>query len=101
MSRFYKLINKQAQPVEDFIEWCEWHARADRNVKYTKVGDVQISTVFLGMDHAHFGGPPMLFETMIFGGAFNEDMDRCSTWEQAEEQHKNMVYKVIATTEEV
>jgi hypothetical protein len=31
--------------------------------------DVRISTVFLGIDHNHSGrGPPVLWETMIFGG---------------------------------
>jgi hypothetical protein len=33
-------------------------------------GNIGISTVFLGLDHRHFGdGPPLLFETMVFGGS--------------------------------
>jgi hypothetical protein len=28
---------------------------------------VKVSTVFLGMDFNHLGGPPVLWETMIFG----------------------------------
>jgi len=33
---------------------------------------VSISTIFLGVDHAWFGGPPVLWETMVFGGKDDE-----------------------------
>jgi hypothetical protein len=49
---------------------------------------VEVSTVFLGLDHAWGKGPPMLFETMIFGGEHDQYQERCSTWEQAEEMHR-------------
>ena len=38
----------------------------------------------------------MLFETMIFGGDFNEEMWRYSTWEGAEKGHQKAVEKVKA-----
>lgn len=48
----------------------------------------RVSTVFLGIDHNVFGGPPLLFETMIFGGVHDETQLRCSKWDEAEEMHK-------------
>ena len=59
------------------------------------IGTVRVSTVFLGIDHNHFGqGPPLLFETMVFAPGDAEldmYMRRCSTWGQAEAQHRVMV----------
>ena len=57
-------------------------------VARTTVDDVLVSTIFLGIDHNFGDGPPLLFETMIFGGTEDSYQERCSTWEEAEEQHK-------------
>jgi len=39
-----------------------------RRVGLDEFDGVRVSTVFLGIDHRHFGdGPPILFETMVFG----------------------------------
>lgn len=35
-----------------------------RRVAYTEGDGWSVSTVFLVIDHAHFGGPPMLYETL-------------------------------------
>lgn len=56
-------------PEEDFLKWGEWLETAERHVAQTRIGNVWVSTVFLGLDHNFFGeGPPILFETMIFQG---------------------------------
>ena len=47
-----------------------------------------VSTVFLGMDHSFDGGTPVLFETMIFGGEYDQFQERYCTWDEAEEGHK-------------
>ena len=58
-----------------------------------------ISTVFLGLDHSFGDGPPLLFESMYFPRKYeeslwqDEDCERCSTWKEAEAQHKLMVDK--------
>jgi len=57
-------------------------------VARSKIGDVQISTVFLGIDHSWDNGPPVLFETMVFGGNHDQYQERCSTWKQAEDMHE-------------
>ena len=55
-------------------------------------GDVWVSTVWLGLDHNLYrGGPPLIFETMIFGGDHNEEQWRYSTKEQAKTGHDRVV----------
>jgi hypothetical protein len=47
------------------------------------------SSVF---DHSHGGdGPPILFETMAFGGGLDNFTNRCSTWEEAEAMQNEAV----------
>ncbi len=92
----YILKNKRVVKVEDVIEWSDWFETADRIVKQTKLKNgYRVSTVFLGTDHSFTGGPPLLFETMVFKGKdwSNLDMDRYSTWDEAVEGHKQMVKK--------
>lgn len=56
---------------------------------------MSISTVFLGIDHNYSNaGPPVLWETMIFGGppALDQYQARCSgTFADAQEMHNKTV----------
>ena len=47
-----------------------------------------VSTVWLGLDHAHGDGPPILFETMVFGeGSWvDQDCQRYSTLLEAQDE---------------
>jgi hypothetical protein len=65
-----------------------------RVVTTTTVGDVQISTVFLGLDHRLGPGPPLLWETLVFGGPLNGEPDRYSSRAAAEAGHLDMVARV-------
>lgn len=88
-------ILKDKKPVAtDAITWAKWFAEADRVVAKTQIGEVGISTVFLGLDHQYGSGPPLLFETMIFGGPFDGETYRCSSWAEAEVIHKDMEKKI-------
>jgi hypothetical protein len=59
--------NPKLEP--DLITWATWYENGDnRRVAVTEVGEAKVSTVFLGLDHNWSGGPPVLWETMIFGG---------------------------------
>ena len=87
----------------DLMKWVKWFETANRIVKKDtadvtfngeKVGKIDISTVFLSTDHSFGGGEPVLFETMVFGGKLDQEMDRCSTWEAAEKMHELMCEKV-------
>lgn len=83
----YILDGHKPVPCDDLLKWADWFETADRTVLSTELpGGVRVSTVFLGIDHS-FGGEPLLFETMIFGGPNNQYQDRCSTWREAEKMH--------------
>jgi len=66
----YILNGKTPVQVESITEWAEWFEKGDRIVKQTDIGEVKISTVFLGIDHNFHPNSkaPILFETMVFGG---------------------------------
>jgi hypothetical protein len=81
----------QTPAVElDLLTWARWFEEGDRRVRHTRVMDsVDVSTVFLGLNHNYWGGPPLLFETMLFWpGGDGYEQRRCSTWEQAEKMHR-------------
>ena len=92
----YYILNKKEAVSANATEWAQWFEEADRRVADEMVGDVRISTVFLGLNHQWGDGPPLLFETMVFGGKFDEDQWRYSTWEEAEKGHTETVEKVRA-----
>jgi hypothetical protein len=61
-------------------------------VDVTQIGDVVISTVFLGLDYRMSRrGPPLLFETRVFGSSHNRFQNRCATWDKAETMHAEAV----------
>lgn len=94
MSEHYILEGHQPVPCDDPSAWAAWFALADRAVKQTNLGDViDISTVFLGLDHQWGDGPPLLFETMVFRypSAESLDMDRYPTWDDAVAGHEAIV----------
>ena len=63
----------------------------NRIVGYDEIGKYRISTVFLSIDHQLFKGPPLLFETMIFGDDEEEPQVRYSTWKKANKAHRTAV----------
>jgi len=77
-------VPKQA----DLMTWATWFEKAHRHVAQSEQNGVKVSTVFLGLDHQWGDGPPLIFETMIFGGEHDEWQERCSTWDEAEAMHK-------------
>jgi hypothetical protein len=66
-------------------------------VAQDQVGTAWVSTVWLGINHNWSDGPPIIFETMIFGDYFidgelvDTDCARYSTEEEAIEGHKRTV----------
>ena len=94
MSDKYILDGKKVVLEPDLLAWGRWFETADRDVIKTDVGKVRILTVFLGLDHQYGDGPPLLFETLVFGGALDERMNRYSTWDEAEAGHALMVKRV-------
>lgn len=93
MSKYYYLDGHEAKPC-DMHTWVE-HGLP--HVAFTKIGAVDVSTVFLGLDHQFGEGPPLLFETMVFGGPLDEEQRRYTTWAEAEAGHAEMVAHVEQT----
>ncbi len=100
MTDKYILVDKVPVAEPDLFAWGRWLESGDRKVASTMIGDTRISTVFLGLDYNfHQDGPPILFETMVFGGPMDEEMDRYSTWEEAEQGHNETVRRVVIAEE--
>jgi hypothetical protein len=78
---------------DDVLEWAKHFNKEERTVQKTKIGNVEVSTVFLGIDHRFTeDGPPILFETMIFGDKRFEDFqERYCTYDEAIAGHKEAI----------
>lgn len=74
-------------------EWAEWFESLDnRRVAWTEFNGIEVSTVFLGIDHRFLGeGPPLVFETLVFAdwGDMDGHMERTSTWDEALKAHSD------------
>lgn len=91
MSNYYILEGKTPKKVS-LMEWARWYEKANRHAGKTTIGEVTVSTVFLGLDHSWDGKIPILFETMIFGDdKFEDYQERYSTWDEAIEGHNKAV----------
>lgn len=88
--------NGDPQPEADLMKWALWFGQADidRVVAAEVVGNVRVSTAFLGLDHNFGHGAPLLFETMVFGGPLDGESDRYSTKAEALAGHAAIVAKV-------
>lgn len=93
MSDLY-ILDDERNPVrvKNIDEWGDWFQDFKmRRVAETHIGKIRVSTVFLGIDHSFGGGPPILFETMIFGGELDQWQERCCTWDAAVKMHNDAV----------
>jgi hypothetical protein len=69
-------------------------AMAYARVDLTKVSDtVKVSTVWLGIDHNGYlpGFPRAIFETMVFGGRLDQQIERYSSEDTAVAGHAEWV----------
>jgi hypothetical protein len=69
---------------------------AYRHVRVTAIGDdVEVSTVWLGIDHNFTRvGPPLIFETLVFGGALDGQGERWPNEDAAFAGHDQWVARV-------
>jgi hypothetical protein len=95
----YYILDADNHAVKvDMWTWAQWFETANRGVGYTEItSEIRVSTVFLGFDHRFWGkGPPILFETLIFGGPLDGEGDRYSSHDDAETGHAMFVKKARA-----
>lgn len=94
---WYVLDDDHVPRRATMTEWGAWREDFSRSiVAKDRIGDVEVSTVFLGLDHGYSGGPPVLFETMIFGGPMTHYQWRYRTWERAAAWHALVVEAIRA-----
>jgi hypothetical protein len=90
----YRLMpDKSVQPCSLF-EFTEQMQSPERRVAFDELEGVGfVSTIFLGLDHSFFKGPPLLFETMArIGDRWAEEvMRRYSTYDEALAGHNELV----------
>jgi hypothetical protein len=83
----------------DPLRWGKEYDRTSRIVARDKIGEVTVSTVFLGMNHG-YGLRDLWFETMVFddatrdnsgpGSGLDGECDRYETWDEAVTGHAKM-----------
>jgi len=76
---------------DDWKQWGDFFVSGSRHVEFDRFGAVDVSTVFMGIDHGIPVIPdrPILFETLVFRRGKAAECWRCATWKEAEEQHKH------------
>ena len=85
-------ILRDGEPVEaELLEWAAWFETDERIIAKDMIGEVRVSTVFLGLDHSFGSGPPVLWETMIFGGEHDQYQERYTSGVDAENGHLRAV----------
>jgi hypothetical protein len=92
--RYVLGLDGEPLACDDLAVWAAWFETANRHVGKTEIGDVEISTVFLGLDHNWGLGPPVLWETMIFGGALDNYQERYTSRAAAIAGHAAAVARV-------
>lgn len=97
----YYILDENGQPQPcDMLTWASWFSSADRKLALTEaMPGVEVSTVFLGMDHRFVrNGPPLLWETMVFGGDRDGHCERSSSQEEALNRHEAICKLIKAPT---
>ena len=91
MSDKYILVDGEPVMEPDLMRWAQWFEESgdERIIEQTELGEVRVSTVFLGLDHRFGEGlNPILWETMIFGGPHDGYQERFASREDAVLGHK-------------
>lgn len=93
--------NRNVKRCHNLMVWARWFETSGerRRVAQDFFWDCDVSTVFLSTNHQfNPDGPPLLFETMVFGGDEDEDLEqwRWTSWEEATAGHA-VVCKAVAS----
>lgn len=87
-------ILKDGEPVlVSFMEWARWtEDNSDRIIAQNNIGDVLVSTIFIGLRTGHLN---QMFETMTFLPNGEDRQWRCDTLDEARAQHTAAVEEVL------
>jgi hypothetical protein len=90
------ILDENNKPVASTMfessDWMEQNP-TKKSLKQEYIGDIFVSTVFLGLDHSwpKDESKPLLWETMIFYGEDDGYQDRYTSVEEALEGHQKAV----------
>ena len=96
-------FSPNGEPME-MLEWANLFEKRREDLspeswwrKRTEVGaDLEVSTVWLGLNHRWSDGPPLIWETMIFGGDHDLQCWRYSSRQAAYDDHERIVRALVA-----
>ena len=97
MTLKHYILDENNNTVEvDLLTWAHWLEHPDnRIVALTQItSQAYVSTIFIGIDHRWPGyppGPPILYETVIFGGPLDGEGARYCSHDDAMTGHKMYV----------
>ncbi len=96
---FYILKGKRVVECDDVHKWAKAMGKT-KSVRKTRLPNgVLISTLFLGRDCSFLDeGAPMLFETMVIGGKFDQKYERYPTYDDAVKGHR-LIVKLVKKAE--
>ena len=96
----YILADRKPVLCESLENWAAFMANDDnRRVAYDMLGDVRISTRFMGLDVRLLPEDKLeLFETLISGGVWDSYIARSNTWEDAVDSHAGAI-KLVQSEE--
>lgn len=92
--KHYVLDGKLEVIEPDLMKWCEFFGQDEKRiVKQEWIGNVWVSTVFLGIDYSFGHGRPLLYETMLFTNRtdLSQECWRWCTWAEAEAGHAKVM----------
>lgn len=87
--------DKNGKPLT-MMQWGELFQNPDyKIVQQDQIGDIKVSTVWMGMDLGFLNERPIIFETMVFG-EFDQYQERYATEQEALAGHKKIIGRVNA-----
>jgi len=97
---YYILAGADVVVPVDVTTWARWFEVFDHRrvaVDQSADGAVHVSTVFMGLDH-NFGadGPPILWETLVFGGPLDGQGARYASHQAALDGHRDWCARALA-----
>lgn len=102
--RYVLNADHSVERMDDIVEWAQRFELDTRVVAYDTIEvpgqakPFEVSTVFIGIDHRLDGnGPPLVFETAVFGPEGADIVDRYSTYAEAQRGHDRVVERVRST----
>lgn len=98
----YILVDKKPVAEPDLMKWSEWIETAKRSLGYDVVGEIELSTIFFGIDmgipwmtHDEPNYEPLVFETMAFyikdGDIIESFQQKYCTYKEAENGHAEIL----------